>query len=336
MEVEKTLKTAHGRFLLRPYQDGDEEKVIALWEAAFNQKMDTRIWRWKFHDNPFGRQIMLCLTENRTPIAMYAGIPYQANWNGQKIRMTQLIDNMSHPDFRQATNGRKGLFIQTAEFFFEVYGGAHASVFHYGFPGQKHFKLGQLFLHYNMIKDGGSYLEASPSAIKRKYLLSFDGLHSTDQFDEGFDRLWQEAKNDFVFSVCRNQQFLQWRFASHPLNSYETYVLKNRKNGIVAYLIILIREKTATIVDIFGKNDLATINKLVFQVSKIMKKKGVEKIRVWLPKNHFITKSLIDSGFIEMPEPLGIVPTGRSLFDNLNIQFALENIFYTMADGDLF
>lgn len=334
--LEKQLDTAYGRFYMRPYRDEDEEKVIALWEAAFNQKMDRSIWRWKFHDNPFGRQMMLCLTDAGDPVALYAGIPFPANWNGRDIRMTQLIDNMSHPDYRQATNGRRGLFIQTAEFFFDVYGGSHASVFHYGFPGQKHFKLGQLFLQYSMVKDRGSYLEVSPSAVKRKYLISFDALHAADHFDDRFDRLWHEEKKDFIFSVCRSQQFLQWRFASHPRNSYETYLLKNRKKEIVAYLVILLRENTATIVDIFGKKNTAVINKLVFQVAMILKKKGIEKIRVWLPKNHFITKSLIDSGFEEKPEPLGIVPTGRSFFDNLNIQFALENIYYSMADGDLY
>lgn len=333
---EKNIETTHGLFFLRPYRDEDEENVIELWEAAFKQTLNRKIWRWKFHNNPFGRQIMLCLTETGKPIAMYAGIPYQANWNGQQIRMTQLIDNMSHPDFRQATNGRKGLFIQTAEFFFEVYGGQQASVFHYGFPGQRHFKLGHLFLNYNMVKDGGIYLEVSPSAINRKYLFSFDKLTSCDSFDDRFDRLWQEAKNDFIFSACRNQRFLQKRFATHPINSYETYLLENRKNGIDAYLVILVQENIATIVDIFGKNNPAKINKLMFQVSKILKKKGIEKIRVWLPKNHFITKGLIDSGFEAKPEPLGIVPTGRSLFAKLEIQFALENIYYTMADGDLF
>ena len=79
--------------------------------------MDRRIWHWKFHNCPFGRQIMLCFTEDNFPIAMYAGIPFYANWNGRDIRMTQLIDNMSHPDYRQATNGRKGLFIQTGKHF---------------------------------------------------------------------------------------------------------------------------------------------------------------------------------------------------------------------------
>lgn len=52
----------------------------------------------------------------------------------------------------------------------------------------------------------------------------------------------------------------------------------------------------------------------------------VEIIRIWLTKNHFITKSLIEAGFKEIKEPLGILPTRRSFFTKLEIQFAMESI----------
>lgn len=52
----------------------------------------------------------------------------------------------------------------------------------------------------------------------------------------------------------------------------------------------------------------------------------VEIIRIWLMKNHFITKSLIEAGFKEIKEPLGILPTRRSFFTKLEIQFAMESI----------
>ena len=116
--MDKMLETPHGSFNLRPYRDEDMEQVLDLWNRAFNQTMDRRLWRWKFHNCPFGRQTMLCFNGDNVPIAMYAGIPFHANWEGRSIRMTHLIDNMSHPAYRHLTNGRKGLFIQTAEHFF--------------------------------------------------------------------------------------------------------------------------------------------------------------------------------------------------------------------------
>ncbi|OQX73355.1 MAG: hypothetical protein B6D64_13975, partial [Bacteroidetes bacterium 4484_276] len=60
------------------------------------------------------------------------------------------------------------------------------------------------------------------------------------------------------------------------------------------------------------------------------------KVQLWLPKNHFITDNLVEIGFEEKPEPLGIIPTGRSFDKTLDIDFAINNIFYTMGDGDLF
>ncbi len=36
--------------------------------------------------------------------------------------MAQFIDSMSHPGYRHLANGRKGLFVQTAEHFFDTHG----------------------------------------------------------------------------------------------------------------------------------------------------------------------------------------------------------------------
>ena len=63
---------------------------------------------------------------------------------------------------------------------------------------------------------------------------------------------------------------------------------------------------------------------------------GASTMQIWLPKKHFITKYLIQLGFDVTDEPLGIIPTGRSLDKNLDIDFAVKNIYYTMGDGDLF
>jgi hypothetical protein len=336
MEVEKTLETAYGRFLLRPYRDEDEEKVIELWEAAFKQTVNRKIWRWKFHDNPFGRQIMLCLTESGMPIAMYAGIPYIANWNGQQIRMTQLIDNMSHPDFRQATNGRKGLFIQTADFFFEVFHGIHASELIYGFPGQKHFRLGKIFLDYDVIGEGGIFLETAPSQIKKQYLFTLRSIGIPANFDESFDTLWYEAKVNYPLSVCRDSRFLNWRFTQHPVNKYRIYTLKNWKGKPDAYLVLFMDHEMATIVDIFAKKDLTTAGTLIYKVARELSKAGIEKMRIWLPKNHFLSSQLLQCGFREFQEPLGIIPGFIHFDDSGASKIPVENLYYTMADGDLF
>jgi hypothetical protein len=63
---------------------------------------------------------------------------------------------------------------------------------------------------------------------------------------------------------------------------------------------------------------------------------GISTIQIWVSKKHFITEYLIQLGLEVKDEPLGIFPTGRSLDEKLDIDFAVKNIYYTMGDGDLF
>ncbi len=334
--MDKSIETRHGKFLFRPYRDEDEQNVLDLWEVAFGRKMPVEVWRWKFHNNPFGRQMMLCINDDGLPIAMYAGIPFSGNWNGQEIRMTQLIDNMSHPEYRHATSGRKGLFIQTAEHFFDIYGGLHASVFHYGFPGKKHFRLGNLFLQYRMVAEGGVYLVADLRKLKNRLLPVLGSVNNLSDATEDFNQLREAASPYYPFSVKRNRQFIQWRFFEHPVHKYRIYAYKNIKGKMLAYAVLSFKDNTATIVDVFALPSKTSLLALFLKIRKKLLSVGILTVQVWLPKKHFITDYLIQIGFEVKEEPLGIIPGGRSFDKTLDIDFAVKNIYYTMGDGDLF
>lgn len=336
MELEKILNTTLGEFVIRPYQDEDEQKVLELWELAFQNQMPMNIWRWKFHNNPFGRQIMLCLNEDNFPVAMYSGIPFAANWQGRDVYFIQLIDNMSHPDFRQATSGRKSLFVQTAEHFFDVYGGQRGSIFYYGFPGKKHFKLGKILLNYSLIADGGQYLFADSILIKKNNFPSFGKVRKTSSVEKEFDVLWEAASRYYPFAIKRDRTFLQWRFCDHPTKQYQIYTYKSLTGKLLAYIVILIHGSIVIIVDIISMPGQTPLFKIFQHIMVELQQNSIFQIEVWLPQKHFIYNYLIAFGFKPKPEPLGIITTGRIFNDELNFNYINDNIYYTMGDGDLF
>ncbi len=336
MEMEKNIETAQGRFLLRPYQDEDERKVTALWEAAFRQKIDGKIWRWKFHDCPFGRQTMLCFTEEGDPVTMYSGIPFPAIWNGKKIRMAQLIDNMSHPGYRQAVSGRKGLFVRTAEYYFNVYGNEQNSVFLYGFPGYRHYQLGSLLLGYSRLPSEVVYLEAEPQKIRKTMLFFAGRAEILTRSIPALDEFWEQAAPHFSFSVKRDAAFAKWRYFDHPVNQYQFYVWRNISGKITAYAAVLYGDQGATIVDVLTLPESKGLRNILKILKAECRLRGVEKMRTWMPTDHFITDQLIESGFESKEEPLGIIPAGKSFCKDPEINRTIKNIFYTMGDGDLF
>ncbi len=322
-------------FVFRPYRITDEDKALKLWEAAFNQQADRKIWRWKFHNCPFGRQSMLCFNRHEEPVAMFAGIPYPANWDGRDIFMTHMIDNMSHPNYRQLRAERKTLFMKNVACYFKTYENSPKLLYIYGFPGIKHFKLGNLMLQYSPIKPGVQYLESEIQ--NKKELLPSAGEETTilKKPVHRFDQMWEEASPHYPFAVKRNHAFIKWRFYDHPTNDYQLVVLKSPDEKILAYASLLASEDCATIVDIVVKPDRIHLKKILHKIMAICDDQNIKTIRTWLPKQHFLTEMLMADGFNPFPEPLGIIPAQRSFSYNLQYAFTSKSIFYTIGDTDL-
>lgn len=333
--MEKTIETQYGNFNIRPYTNEDEDAVLKLWQLAFKQSIDRRIWRWKFHNNPFGREMMLCVDRFKKPVVLFAGIPFPAQWNMKQIVMTQNVDNMSHPYYRHAISGRKGLFIQTAEHFFSLYGNSEMSTIHYGFPGKKHYKLGNLFLDYTAIPQEHFYYELSVENLVQKGFSISKKVKVIHEFNEKFDELWQLSKEDYPYSIFRNAEFLNWRFSQNPIRTYWCFGIFNIQNKLLGYMIFLLDGDIATIVDIFCTKDQKILHHLIHRGIKTLVKQKIKKVRIWISSNHFITKALVNSEFKPIIDPLGIVPAYRYYKSKIDLtQF--DKFFYTMADGDLF
>jgi hypothetical protein len=333
--MNKTLETPQGIFYLRPYRDEDMEQVKSLWNRAFNQTMDPRVWRWKFHDCPFGRQTMVCFTEDHIPIAMYAGIPVRANWEGRSICMTQVIDSMSHPAYRHLTQGRRGLFIQTAEHFYDTYDNGPEPSFFYGFPGKRHCKLGAMLLHYSSLPGGAAYLEAHLSKSSSPFFRFSSKKverqrHASDELDE----LCNKAARYYPFSVVRDAQFMRWRFFDRPDVDYHVYAHRTGK-GLSACAVVRFDTDAATVVDILALPDENALRDIFRVIGSQCRKKRIRTLKTWLPANHFIAGMVQRQGFRVRKEPLGIVPTIRTFMPGLDSDYAAANIYYTMADTDL-
>jgi hypothetical protein len=111
---------------------------------------------------------------------------------------------------------------------------------------------------------------------------------------------------------------------------------KTANDILKSYVVLMIQGTSAFVIDIFSGKDENLLKWLIFKVTRELLGSGVNLAKVWLPKNHFILKPLEKVGFIQEEEPLGIVPTGRCFHSALDFGLTAKNIFYTMADGDLF
>lgn len=307
--------------------------MLALWKAAFGKDLAPGVWRWKYHDPPEGSNVMACIDDTGAVAAMFGGVCYPAHLQGKRVEINQLMDNMSHPDYRGA-----GVFVRTVQHFFDSFTGPEASILLYGFPGRYHFEIGKKYCRYKELGSGVRYLTADLSDAPSKPKNGSD--HDIDLetvIDKRFDQLWKVCCSDYPFAAIRDSRFLRWRFLDHPIRKYDIWGYHpDGAETVGGYGVVLQQESTAILVDLLIPRSEEKIRSFIRQLMAALRKKGIKGIRTWLPAAHFLSASLISCGFTPLSEPLGVIPTARVFDPNLSFEWVDENLYYTMGDADLY
>ena len=317
----------------RPYTPQDVAGVIALWEQAYGKDMPVEVWRWKFHENPYGIYGMVCLVDQDFPVAMYAGIPLQGNWRGKEVPFVQHVDLMTHTDYR----GR-GMIVQTFQNFIDKYGGVRNGSFHYGFPGRRQFQLGKRYLGYQAVPEGQAYMTASPSQLGGLG-KGWRGwrVHRLPTFQPVFDHLQKRINTYYPFAAIRDNRFVKWRFFDHPLNTYDVYIYRDLFFRVLGYAVVFLHQADeATLVDVFAVPEEKVLRALMARLGKDLNQRSISRIQTWLPSQHMLTHILQQCGFSNEEEPLGIVATWLKWDHVAEHEQAVHDLYFSMADADLF
>ncbi len=337
--MRKKFKTDDGEFVLRKYEEQDQEEVLKLWKAAFKHEMSPAMWRWKYLDNPYEENLLLCESETKQLLAFYGGIPFKANRNGKSVVIVQLMDIMSHPDVRG-----KGLFVRTGKAFFEFFCTKDGAELLYGFPGAFHFDLGRRILDYSPLADKVVCLQAETDKLAAKEIPGLKKMRKIEHPGDEFNNLWYRCRKSYPYSVVRDLNFVKWRFADHPQNrsgeKYEIWCIKGMteliSRKIHAYAVISVSKDTAILVDMLCPESGKDIALFFAKLGKMLKLRGISRIRTWFPGNHFLKNAAVTAGFKVVDEPLGIIATVRCFDHSPDPWWINDNLFYTMADADLF
>lgn len=337
----KTINTKNENFTIRPFQLEDERDVLDLWHAAFGRQMPYNLWRWKYIDNPYGYQIMLCVNESGVPVVMFAGIPYKAIGQGQCVRITHAVDNMSHPGYRGIMLGKRGLFVKTAETFFEFYGGPSKSVFFYGFPGKRHFLLGKYLLGYEQLPNRVCYFDISVKDLKTKGKTWGNKIEPfiSNSNEQKLKELIQKEQGNLSLSIKRDTEFLKWRFVHHPQNRYEIWAYKSLLGkNLKGYAVLFFEQERAKLLDLFISSKERQVQDFWKKLGQELDRRKIEELEVWIPEGHFLTEALYSLGFADKPEPIGFIPAAvsRTFHSGFSYAWGARHLYYTMADADLF
>ena len=230
----KQPETLHGWDVGWANQE-DEKELLDLFFAAFGHTMPVEQWRWKYHNSePIGSYVR----EKRCPVAFYGGMPRGIRLLGERGTAVQIGDVMVEPRQRRAFT-RHGAFFRAASAFAEgLIGPDKQYLCAYGFPSERHYRLGE---HLGLYIRIGELLEAAWPPLPSRLALNVTVSPLQPSQLELLPQLWQSMAEDLIDKVVleRNNAYIQHRFLQHPTVDYMLLLVKQRFTGKPLGLLIL-------------------------------------------------------------------------------------------------
>jgi len=317
-------------WLVRDYQEGDEEQIFELVKAVQGEGVPEKErwlkgWVWMFVDNPDNTSIIWLAERDGKIVGQYPAIIETLKVEDKIIKGAQLIDTMTHPQYRRqgicSTLGKKALNKMEK-------GGVQ---FVYCFPTQEvyplHIKSGWLDvctfqvmvkplnlknilrkyfvrnkLLLNIFTAGGNLIIKTFFMSKKVPEERMSKIREITSFDDRINGFWNKISRNYNIIRIRDKKYLNWRYVDVPNTNYAIYIAEE-EDEICGYIVLGCRDENSLtwgyIYDIIaptGKEDI--IQCLITKAVEYFREANVDAITTKMVASEVYRKSFLRNGFI--------------------------------------
>ena len=317
---------AKPQWIIRKYQEGDEEQIRELRGVTLSGSRDSRWWQWMYKNGPDGPAIIWLAEANQKIVGQAALLPLRVKIGDQNGKGALGFDWMTHPDYQ-----RLGILTKLRERIYE-------SAVENGIFFSSGYSLAQIISIY---KRQQSLEICEPTSLVKlislgKVLKSRFGipaivgnllgyawelitgrvpsLHNTDieveqisSFDESIDDFWLKASELKKIMFIKDMKYLNWRYVEKPGNEYKIF-LARRQRDIVGYIVIVLERKNiirGSIIDILTLPHEDTVARvLIARAVGYLKDRGAAMISCLMVSDSSYYRILKKFGFVHRPSDL--------------------------------
>lgn len=216
-----------GRWNLHEARSEDDAELLRLFSNAFGTEMPLAQWQWKYDNAPLRG---LLLRNGGEAVAFFGGMPRAVQSGSSVLAAVQNGDVMVAPAERSVL-ARQGALYQVADHYFDRFvGRGRAYALAYGFPNERHFRLGAKL---GLYREGGRMLSMtwSPCAPGGRSLWEHETRMGTGDLG-ALAPLWDAMRRDWPGHLLpvRDAAHWKWRYLAHPAHRYELVLLRRRWN----------------------------------------------------------------------------------------------------------
>ncbi len=317
--------------VFRSFRPGDEAAINDGFNRAFGLNRSLEEWRWKFPERPEGRWIMLAFDAQERLLAHYCAIPVRLQVGGLKVRAGEPVDSFSLPEGRYGL-AAAGTFQRTVEAFFSEFGGPDRLAVLFGFPGERHLRLGSARLGYDQ-------LVPQPVTVWRRCLARrprFSAYAVRNGPDAGVaDALWARASARYRVAVVRDAAWLGRRYFGRPGVEY-VYLVASQWGRPAALAVARVAGTTVYWVDLIwdGRSGRA-LTALDAAIGELARSRGAATVEMWLGGDQAAEEWFAGLGWERASHPAGLAMVARSFHPEIDVASFAGLTYITMGDADL-
>jgi hypothetical protein len=311
--------------VVRSYQPGDEDAILALFAETYRAELGIDYWRWRFRDAPAGPGVIELAWDGDVLAGHYAVTPLDLVIDGRRVATGLSGTTMTHRDYRG-----QGLFPLLARATYERM--AAAGMEHvWGFPNTNSHRG---FVETLEWKDIGEvpFFEHALEALRLPSERS-PMIREVTRFEGSVDALCASLSRQARVFVHRDARYLDWRFFDQPGAAYRALVFGDEREPR-AYAVYKRYTDAIQIVDVVHGDDVEPAVKLCEEIARLGREQGAQRINLWLPLRGELHRAL---------ERLGFRPTGpvtylgaRPLEGGDEAVLDPRAWHYAMADSDVY
>ncbi len=304
----------------------DVMEVTKLFERIFRKETNEKLWQWKYLP-PWTDEVYSWVASMDGQIVGHIGvIPLRGQIRGEETMFFQFGDIMADPKYRELDVYQQ---LNPSEVINEIRRKWPKSII-YGFTGE------QLSMWYTWFTSLGKSTHIE-SADDRLIQVRDEEIPSTDTLEitvrtwnwdtPELDELWRELQDTVPIGLIRDQAYLNWRYATHPLHKYSLFGVY--ENDVPAgWLVTTIRKETDEFEDEFRIQDFLLPPEIHLPaLKKAASTLNAGSLVLWLPANYLDPdiKSRASGGWKVIY---------HSFEDKVSKNYLANRIFYTLGEAD--
>ncbi len=326
---------------MRAYRPGDEHGILDLFRRVFRADRSLAHWRWKFLDNPAGRQITLAVSSDGHIVGQFASLPNRAATRGGERVFTQLLDHMVDPALH-----RRGVYAAMWQHFRDGFAAPDPAAVVFGYNLDEIHQIQKRLYGMRLMHGVGalrfelSHPEPWRGDPLREIPSHLYRVERVDRFDAEVDELWQRSRARYGAAVVRDARYLGWRYADCPDVRYVLLAARSRLSGRLAGIAVLRlgwpHEPIAALVDwLVAEARRSVWIRLLDACHAEARRAGLPAVEAWLPESSPDHAVLLALGYRCKATPflLSVLDDGRP---ERPLALLQQSWHYTMGDTDIF